>query len=296
MKRALFIINPNSGIDRVKSLKKVIEANLNPESFQYEIVYTEYAKHGTLLAREGVKNGFDLIVAVGGDGSVNDVIQGIYGTKAVLGIIPKGSGNGLARSLNIPLNESKAIRLMNDWAVKNIDIGSADGHLFASNAGVGFDTIVTVAFSESRRRGLSAYLSIILKSVWRYKVKEWNLTIDGKPVSVKAFMLTVANARQLGYGFKIAPTACLNDRYFDLVIVRKFPVLMAASVALRAFTGKIKGSPYVTIQKAKEIVISHPELQALQIDGEALHCEKRIIIKMLPEQLKVLSGKEEGRI
>lgn len=289
MKKVLFIINPRSGVDRVKALKKDIEESLDHHLFSYEIVYTEYARHGIELAKIGVDKGFDLIVAVGGDGSVNDVINGLYGTDGILGIIPKGSGNGLARSLGIPLKTSAAIALLNGWNIRSIDIGEADGHLFASNAGVGFDTIVTEKFSKSKRRGLIAYLSVILKNVWKYPVKNWQLVVDGKQEDCTAFMLTIANAVQLGYGFQIAPKAKLEDGLFDLVSVRKFPKALASTIALRAFTGRIGNSPYVNIRQAKEIMISHPDLKLLQIDGEAIACSSRIVIRMMPEKLSVIS-------
>lgn len=289
MRKALFIINPRAGVDRVKALKKDLKEQLNPELFDYEIVYTEYAKHGTKLAKEGVEQGFDLVVAVGGDGSVNDVINGLYGSDVILGIIPKGSGNGLARSLNIPLKEADAIRLFNKWNIREIDLGSANGHIFASNAGVGFDTVVTHRFSTSNKRGFLTYIQVIVKSIWSYKVKEFDLTVDGEKSKSKSFMLTAANGEQLGYGFKVAPDARPDDGYFDFVNVRKFPTLMASLIAVRAFMGRIKDSKYISIQRAKEITISHPELDMLQIDGEAIACENPVHIQMMPKRLKVLT-------
>ncbi|HET8573652.1 MAG TPA: diacylglycerol kinase family protein [Edaphocola sp.] len=286
--KALFIINPNAGTDRVKALKGNIEAYLDKGLFDYEIAYTEYARHGTILAKEGIEKGFELIIAVGGDGSVNDIINGIYGSNAVLGILPKGSGNGLARSLHLPLKASEAVQRLNRRHIRTIDLGMAQGHLFASNAGVGYDTVVTEAFSKSTKRGLPAYLSVIMKTVWRYPVKEWHLEIDGRASKIKAFMLTVANAFQLGYGFQIAPNAELEDGFLDVVSIRKFPKLLAGTVALRAFTGKIQKSPYVHIQKARHIRISHPDLTRLQIDGESLPCTSPVDITILPKSLKVL--------
>lgn len=277
-------------MDRIKSLKSAIDKYLDSDLFRYEIVYTEHPQHGVELAKNGAEKGFDLIVAVGGDGSVNDVINGIYGSKAALGIIPKGSGNGLARSLKIPLNEARAIQLFNQWHLHNIDIGQADSHLFASNAGVGFDTIVTEQFSKSKRRGFTSYLAIILKGLWRYSIYEWDLEIDGQKTKSKSFMITAANASQLGYGFKIAPHADLEDGYFDLICIRKFPKLLAGLIALRAFSGKILGSPYVTTRRSREIIISHPELKIVQFDGEAHSCGSRIVIKMMPQKMAVIAN------
>lgn len=289
MKKILFIINPLAGVDRIKSLRQHLTENLDQNSFEYSIHYTEYAKHGTAIARKAAKNGIDIVVAVGGDGSVNDVINGIYGTETIFGIIPKGSGNGLARSLEIPVDEVKAIQRLNRLNIQTIDLGEADGNLFASNAGVGFDTVVTQKFRSSKKRGLIAYLKIILSSIWSYKIKDWEVEIDGqKPFLTRSFMLTAANAKQLGYGFKIAPEADLSDGYFHFVNVRKFPIPMAASIAFRAFMGTTQKSHYVKTQLAREIRISHPKLHTLQLDGEAIPCKNSIQIKILPNRLKVL--------
>lgn len=289
MKKVLFIINPLSGTNRIKALKNDIEENLDLNSFSYEIVYTEFPKHGTSLASEAANKGFDIIVAVGGDGSVNDVIKGLYGTQAILGIIPMGSGNGLARSLKVPLKEGRAIQLINKLSVCEIDIGKADGHLFASNAGVGFDAVVTNEFSNNERRGFLAYIGIILKNIWSYKPKKWTVEIDGKISTTTSFMLTAANAVQLGYGFQIAPESQIDDGYLDLVNIKKFPVLMASVIALRAFSGTIHKSRFVTTQKIKKVRISHPELNQLQLDGENLPCGNEIIIEVLPKKLKVIA-------
>jgi YegS/Rv2252/BmrU family lipid kinase len=289
MKKILFIINPKSGVDRVKALNRAIEENLDLEKFSFETVYTRHAKHGTQLAQEGIAAGFEIIVAVGGDGSVNDVILGLYGSDAVLGIIPKGSGNGLARSMGIPLNTAKAIRLLNQMAVVAIDLGRADGHLFVSNAGVGFDTVVTQKFARSKRRGLAAYIGIITKYLWRYRVRTWNIEVDGQVFSKEAFMVTVANGIQLGYGFKIAPPADLQDGMLDIVILNKFPRLIASTIALRAFSGSILKSPYVTYLKGKKIKISHPEMALLQLDGEVYPCREEVLIELLPQSLPVIA-------
>ena len=288
MKKALFIINPNSGVDRIKEIQYLIKENLSPQKFSYELVYTQFPKHGTQLARSAVERGFEVIVAVGGDGSVNDVINGIYGTDAILAILPKGSGNGLARSLGIPLNTRKAIQLMNAQNTTEIDLGDANGHIFSSTAGVGFDALVAKKFAANKRRGFVAYSWIITKYLWSYKLYDWLIEVDEKQFKEKAFMLTVANAIQLGYGFKIAPAADLKDGFFDIIILKKFPVLMAFLIAFRAFRGTLLKSRYVDLLRAKEVTISHAELHLFQFDGEAAVCDQQIKIKMLPKALKIL--------
>lgn len=289
MKKILFIINPKSGVDRVKALQGLIEKHLDKEQFAPEIAYTQYAKHGTELAKEAVKNGFKIIVAVGGDGSVNDIIAGIYGTEATLAIIPKGSGNGLARSLRIPLDPAKAIDLINKGKVHTIDLGKADGRIFVSNAGVGFDALVARKFAKSKRRGMAMYSWIVTKYLWMYKEWKWDIEVDGKSLHERAFILTVANAEQFGYNFKIAPVADLQDGLFDIVIIRKYPKILGAAIALRAFNGSILKSKYVRHLKGKQVTIRHPQLSLLQMDGDVHPCGNEVRVEMLQSALHVVT-------
>lgn len=289
MKKILFIINPKSGVDRVKALQGLIDKYLDKERFTPEVAHTQYAKHGTELAREAVQNGFDIIVAVGGDGSVNDIIAGIHNTGATLGIIPKGSGNGLARSLRIPLDPVKAIQLLNEGKTHTIDLGKADGRIFVSNAGVGFDALVARKFAKSKRRGMAIYSWIVTKYLWMYKEWQWDIEVDGLPLREKAFILTVANAEQFGYNFRIAPIADLQDGLFDIVIIRKYPKILGAGIAIRAFNGSILKSKYVRHLKGKKIVIRHPGLNLLQMDGDVHPCGPEVAVEMLEGALQIIA-------
>ncbi|KAA5537020.1 diacylglycerol kinase family lipid kinase [Taibaiella lutea] len=288
MKKILFIINPKSGMDRVKALKSLIDQNLDHSIFEYKIAHTEYAKHGTEIARQGAADGFHIIVAVGGDGSVNDVIAGLHNTNAALAIIPKGSGNGLARSMKIPLDSAKAIQLINKEKKITIDLGKADGKIFVSNAGVGFDALVARKFAKSNRRGMAIYSWIVTKYLWMYKEKVWQIEVDGTPIKEKAFILTVANAAQFGYNFKIAPHADLQDGLFDIVIIKKYPKILGAVIAIRAFNGSILKSKYVLHFKGRSITIRHPELSLLQMDGDVYKCGTEVKIEMQPASLHVI--------
>ncbi len=288
MEKVLFIINPKSGVDRVKALQGLIDQHLDQRKYHYEIAHTQYAKHGTELARNAAANGIEVIVAVGGDGSVNDVITGIYGTKARLGIIPKGSGNGLARSLQIPLDPAKAIEVINQGKTAVIDLGKADQRIFVSNAGVGFDALVARKFAKSNRRGMAIYSWIVTKYLWMYKEWKWNIEVDGVPMQERAFILTVANAAQFGYNFKIAPLADLQDGLFDIVIIKKYPKILGALIALRAFNGTLMKSKYVLHFKGKKVTISHPQLSLLQMDGDVHKCGPEVNIEMLKASLNIL--------
>lgn len=288
MEKILFIINPKSGVDRVKALKDLIEKYLDKNRFLPEIAYTEYAKHGTELARNAVVAGFRTIVAVGGDGSVNDIIAGIYGTEATLCIIPKGSGNGLARTLKIPLDPAKAIALINTGKRIKIDLGKVNGRIFVSNVGVGFDALVAKKFAKSERRGMAIYSWIVTKYLWMYKEWEWQIEVDGTLLREKAFILTVANAQQFGYNFKIAPTADLQDGLLDIVIIKKFPKILGSSIAIRAFNGSILKSKYVKHLRGRNVTIRHPKLSILQTDGDIHSCSNELKVEMLPAALNVM--------
>jgi diacylglycerol kinase (ATP) len=288
MEKVLFIINPKSGVDRVKALAAVIDQQLDKRRFESEIAYTQYAKHGTILAREAVARGVQIIAAVGGDGSVNDVIAGIRGTEATLAIIPKGSGNGLARSLGIPLEAEKAIRLINRGRKHSIDLGKAGEQLFVSNVGVGFDALVAKKFAKSKRRGMMMYSWIVTKYLWKYKEWTWEIEVDGKKMKERAFILTVANAQQFGYNFKIAPLADLQDGLFDIVILKKYPKVLGALIALRAFRGSLLKSRYVAYTRGREVTIRHAHLNMMQVDGDVHPCSTELKITMLPAALNVL--------
>ncbi len=288
-KHLVFIINPKSGVERQKEIKNAIDAHLDKEKYSYELLYTEFAKHGTVLAREAAKHGAYAVVAVGGDGSVNDVLKGLLDTNTLLAIIPKGSGNGMARTLKIPLDINEAIKMINKGNTATIDIGLANGEAFISNAGVAFDALISKKFAKSERRGLFVYSWLVTKYMWLYKEWDWQITIDGKALPKKrAFMVNVANGQQFGYNFKIAPMADFSDGLFDLIIIRKFPKIFGGMLVVRAMTGTITKSPYVEHMRGKEITISHPSLRLMQTDGDAHACENTINFRILPGAIKVI--------
>lgn len=288
MKKVLFIINPKSGVDRVKAIENLIDGHLDKAKFAAEIAFTQYAKHGTELARDAALRGYNIVVAVGGDGSVNDIIAGLYNTDVSLAIIPKGSGNGLARTLKIPLDTAKAIAVINQEKYSKIDLGEANRHLFVSNVGVGFDALVAKKFAKSNRRGIAMYSWIVIKHLWRYKEWVWELEVDGKIYKEKSFILTIANARQFGYNFQIAPLADLQDGLFDIVILKKYPKILGAFIAIRAFRGTLLKSRFVQYLQGKNVIIRHPALNLLQVDGDVHSCSKEIKITLLPAALNIL--------
>ncbi len=287
-KKILFIVNPHSGVDRVKSIQALIEAGIDSNKFDVAIAHTKNAGHGTELAREAAAAGTDIVVAVGGDGSVNDVVKGIYGTQTKLGIVPKGSGNGLARSLKIPLDAAAAIDAINNANAITIDVGTANNIVFAANIGVGFDAQVAKEFAKSKRRGLAAYSWIVTKLLWTYKAQEWDIEVDGTSYREKCFMLNVANAKQFGYNFKIAPLADLQDGQFDIILVRNFPKLLGLFIVARAFRGTLLKSRYVTFLRGSHVKISHQNLQMMQADGDTHACENSLEVNLKPAAISII--------
>jgi len=275
-KHLVFIINPKSGVERRKEITEGIEEHLDKEKYTYELQNTEFAKHGITLAKEAARNGAYAVVAVGGDGSVNDIAQGLIGTDTVLAIIPKGSGNGMARTMRIPLNTNDAIKVINNGNVVAMDVGYANGSPFISNAGVAFDALISKKFAKSEKRGLMVYSWLVTKYMWLYKERDFKITIDGKEIRSRAFMINVANGQQFGYNFKIAPMAVYTDGILDLIIIRAFPKIFGGSLVVRAMSGTIAKSPFVKHYTGKEITISNPLLKLMQTDGDAHECENEI--------------------
>lgn len=288
LRHIVFIVNPRSGVERQKEIGSAIEAHLDASKYSFEVIATQFARHGTELARKAAEEGAYAVVAVGGDGSVNDIIHGLQGTDTLLGIIPRGSGNGMARTLGIPLAVDEAMKVINAGKERRIDIGLANDRLFVSNAGVAFDALISRKFAKSTRRGLAVYSWLVTRYMWTYRPAVFDITIDGKKISEKAFMVNVANGTQFGYNFRIAPMADCSDGLMDVIIIRRFPKIMGGLIALRAMTGTITGSPFVRHYTGKHVTISSPGLRLMQTDGDAHECTAPIEFSVSPGAQRIL--------
>lgn len=291
-KKIIFIVNPKSGTDRQKHLQEAVAQNLDLTQFDYTIAQTTHKGHGTEIAKAAAGNGFDIVVAVGGDGSVNDIIKGLYTTDITLAIIPKGSGNGLARALQIPLDEVKAIQLINRQRIEKLDLGTVNGSVFVSNAGIGFDALVAEKFAHSKGRGLWNYVLLTIKSLRQYRHKDCTITIDDKTIHCKeSFIITVANTEQFGYNFKIAPLADYKDGLLELIVLKKFPLWRAVEITIKAFSGKLLQSKFVQHYKGRHISITTTSEASLQIDGDYIASgDASFRFQLLPQKLKVIVG------
>ena len=295
MKNIAFIINPISGAKETQNAKrklpKLIMQTLDMEQWLPNIVFTEYAGHATELAHQYARMGFDAVVAVGGDGTVNEVARGLKNTKTALGILPMGSGNGFARHLNIPIRPQKALEMINHSEPINVDYGLANGRLFVSTCGTGFDAVVADNFAGSNKRGFMTYLQNTLKVAFSYQPQTYHIVGDGLDVTHKAFLITFANANQWGYEAMIAPKASVQDGKMEIMLMSSHAILGSASLALRLFTGSIDNSYFMDTIRAKEITLEREEVAPFHIDGDPVEMDKDIHIKIVADGLKVLVEK-----
>lgn len=291
MKNIAFIINPISGTQNKKKLPKLIRETLDRTQWLENIVFTERQGHATELAQQFARMGFDAVVAVGGDGTVNEVARGLKGTNTALGIIPMGSGNGFARHLGIPVRANRAIEMINHSEPISVDYGLANGKMFMSTCGTGFDAVIAEQFAGSTKRGFTTYLKDVLKDVLRYKPETYHLVGKGIDVTHKAFLITFANASQWGYEAYIAPKASVQDGLMDVCIMSSSMLLGAPGLALRLFTKSIDNSLFMETMRTDELWVERETASAFHIDGDPVDMDKDIHIQIVRDGLKALVEK-----
>ncbi len=290
--KILFIINPASGSGKHKQLPSLIKKNINHHNFTYEIVYTKEPGHAAELSREAMKKNFAMIIAVGGDGTVNEVAKSLIGSDIALGIIPLGSGNGLARHLRIPLDTSKALDLLNHHHLKWIDTVRINESYFLCVAGMGFDAQVTNAFAHLHSRGFFSYVKAFIQKFPDYQPKNYHMIIDGKHYSTKAFLISFANSSQYGNNAYIAPKALIDDGYLDLTILQAFPTYLLPKFTYLLFNRKLDQEvKYFTQIRCKDVVIEDQNL-SLHVDGEPFLTTRPVHIQIMPSSLKVAVPKK----
>jgi YegS/Rv2252/BmrU family lipid kinase len=288
-RRVLFIVNPIAGGGRaVKRISRVLPAILKNKSYEYEIRFTSERGHATRLAEKGVKEDFDVIVAVGGDGTVNETATALVGTDKSLGIIPSGSGDGIARGLNLSLMLRKSIDILFEEKSTRIDVGMVGNRYFFATNGMGFDAVIGKLFDEGTIRGPLPYFYFGIREFFNYKPKEYILRFDGNEVQVKALIVAVANTSQFGNGAIIAPFARPDDGVLDICVIRDVNAFHAILDLPKLFTGHLSKSDYYEFYQAKQIEVIRPEPAPIHVDGEPLDGDKIINVKILPKALSVI--------
>ena len=285
-----FIVNPNAGCRRdTRGVVSTIETTFSKTHHRYDVRLTSGRGHATMLAEDAVRQGCDTVVAAGGDGTVNEVGTALVGSQVALGIIPRGSGNGLARELGIPLSTPRAYQTILEGIGREIDVGLADGRYFFMAAGVGFDALVARRFNErpNPRRGMFPYFCIATKEALVFEPEPIIIRIDGEELALKPFMVTVANSKQLGGSAVIAPHAQIDDGFFDVCIVRTLTLPQFLCQAPKLFNGQIEKVPQLDIYRADHLEIERENRSLMQVDGEPVEADSKLSISLLPRALKV---------
>ena len=290
MKNIAFIVNPISGTKAKNRVGKLIRELLDLQQFAPTVVVTEYAGHATQLAQQFAMQEYYAVVAVGGDGTVNEVASGLIGSNTALGIVPNGSGNGFARHLDISTRMNRAIEMLNSSEVINVDYGMVNDKPFFSTCGVGFDAVVAEKFSDSER-GLKGYVQTIFKDLFQYKPESYHLKGQDIDMTTTAFLVNFANASQWGYDAYIAPKASIQDGWLDVAVVSEFPMVAAAGLALSLFTKNIDEKLHMNTLRTKELTLTRESEGVAHIDGTPITMPAELHVRIVEDGLKVLVKK-----
>ncbi len=288
--KILFIVNPISGHHDKSKFPSIVEKLIDKDKYDYTITLTEYGGHAVELTKQAIENQYDIIVAVGGDGTINEVATTMIGASQTFAIVPYGSGNGLARHLHLPLKPDKVItEVINKGVKSKIDTAAMNGVPYISLAGVGFDAIIADFFAQDPHRGIKTYVKLVTKEYLHFQPKKYHLILDGKEeIDCEPFFISFANSNQFGSNAVVSPTASLNDGLLDVCIFKKPNMLQVPYVATRLLTKKIDRTHFVDIHKAQKIQVIRENDEIANIDGEAVMMPKDITVEINPLSLNIL--------
>ena len=289
-KKIRFIINPKSGVSKKDLLADQIKLHLDDQLYDLDIQWTTHAGHAKTLSLEAVNDGYDTVVAVGGDGSVNEVASQLLHTQVNLGIISAGSGNGFAGNLGIERNNvGKAIEVINKRNIQLIDSCQANGDFYINVAGFGFDGKISYNAKQGSRRGIQMYIREVLKESFNRKFFKADILIDGKKYHGEFITIVAANAAMYGYNFVVAPDADLQDGLLDIVMIKRTSVYKYFLSSYRFLNRSIARSSFVDIYRGKEVSIkSYDDQIYYHVDGEGMKGPKEIKFSIVPKSIYIL--------
>ena len=292
-KRIVFVVNPISGTQGKKAILKWIDERLDRSLYDYSIVKTEYAGHATQIAANAVTEKVDVVVAIGGDGTINEIARSLVHTDTALGIIPCGSGNGLARHLRIPMEPKAAIDILNRGCELCIDYGKINNIPFFCTCGVGFDAFISLKFADSGKRGLLTYLENTLHESLTYQPETYEIENEEGTMKYKAWLIACGNASQYGNDAYIAPQASLTDGLMDVTIMEPFTVLDVPSLSFQLFNKTIDQNSRVKTMRAKKIKIHRVNDGVMHFDGDPLMAGKELEVEIIPAGLRVIAAEKK---
>lgn len=281
----LFIINPISGTRSKVDIPRLIDQIFKGEN--YTAVFTEYPGHASILASQAVEEGLKAVIAVGGDGTINEVARSLINSETTLGIIPVGSGNGLARELGISMQIKKALKTIYEGVIRKIDYGLANNHPFFCTCGVGFDARVSYKFAKDKKRGGLMYVKNVITEFLNYQPETYEILMDNDGIKEKAFLVTVANASQWGNNAFIAPDANMEDGKLNITLLKPFTYIDIPNLAVQLFTRMIDMNSHICTFEKDSVTILREKPGVIHLDGEPMNMPERIDITTTAGGLKV---------
>lgn len=291
-KRILFILNPISGTVKKAGIPGKIDKYLNHGLFDHTIRYTEYAGHATVIAQEACEDGMDIVVAVGGDGTINEVGKALVHSSTAMGILPCGSGNGLARHLMIPINIKKAIEIINQCDIRELDYGMINDNPFFCTCGMGFDAFISQKFAEGGKRGKLKYMQLVLSQGLRYKGEPYDITIGNEELHHFAYLVSCANASQYGNNAYIAPQASMSDGLLDVIVMDPFGFLDAPEMGFDMMNKTLDRSSKVQTFRTDHIHVHRQEDGPVHYDGDPVMMGKDIDVKIVKRGIRIVVNPE----
>ena len=288
MEKILFIVNPIAGVRNNINMPDIISQNIDEQKYNFDIALTQYAGHAKKIAAAAVKEKYDIIVAVGGDGSVNEIASQLIHKNVTLGIIPLGSGNGLALKLGLSRQQKKAIEVINQGITKQIDVLKMNNYFVFSNAGVGFEGQVIEHFEKTKARGLKEYMRVYIQQVFSYKPFKVKIKTDTETIEKEVFTLNFTNSGQYGYNIGYAPDAKLDDGFFELCIVNNFARWRIPFFFMLCVFNKQHWLKNLKVLKVKSAIINTAEAYYTQLDGDRVDKNNHFDVQTLPQALRVI--------
>ena len=288
VKKVFFIVNKFSGTGFSPDLEAMIRYICKGNGVECSLEYTQGRGHASELAQQAVDLGFQKVVAVGGDGTVNEVAQGLLHKPAAMGIIPKGSGNGLARHLGIPTKLNLAVKCLFNSEIINMDTFRINGKLSLNVSGIGFDGYIADLFGGESTRGFQGYTKLVLNEFMNFSEFEAELTFGDTQLKKKAFVIAIANSSQYGNNARIAPAASVCDEILNISIIKKFPPYRLDFI-YSFFTGTVDQSAYCESLQVRDATIKLPVPMSFHIDGEPAGKSNLFKVEMVPASLQMLA-------
>ena len=293
--RLLFIANPISGTHDKQPVINSLPQFLPAERFEWEVAWTDHRGHAAELAANASRTDIDVCVAIGGDGTVNEVARSLCHTETALAIIPMGSGNGLARHIQIPLDPDGALRVLARCNAKALDYGLINDIPFFCTCGVGFDAFISEKFAGSGKRGLMTYIDNVLRGGLSYEPETYEVCIDGLTEHHRAFLIACGNASQYGNNFYIAPQASMSDGLLDVTIIEPLNVLDAPQLVMQMMNKTLDNNAHVKTFQCQSLSIHRAQSGVIHYDGEPAEAGTDIEVRLVPKGLRVVVNEEADK-